>query len=132
MDKLQLRYQITMHTLLIFILAVFFNGLIKQLYVWAQPMAESLLLLFIPATYFITAAIVKDAYFSDKTRRPPFLFPMLAAGGLSLLLFLYGIYSGDFHIFESGKLSNSSCIVITTLFLLYVPLLSLVHTFRKK
>ncbi len=118
-DEYQLnsRYRIAFETLLITIVLIASNGFVKMTYIWADPLMESLVLLYIPAIYFSLRSVWKNAYFSKKEKHPGFF---IAIFGLTTLVNIYtvgtSIYHGFFVIIEEGKLVNSAGVLFLLAF----------------
>ncbi len=62
--QLQQRQKIAMQTLLLTLVLILADGIVRTGWgEWAEPMMEALLLIVLPALYFLTLAICKNAYF---------------------------------------------------------------------
>ena len=118
-DEFQIakRHRLGFQAFLLTITLIFVNGMIKMNYIWAEPMMEMLVLIYIPLTYMTVMSIWKGAYTSKKVKNPNVYIPMF---GLVVLFnwFVIGqsIWSGVFVLVEDGKLSISSGILFTTIF----------------
>ena len=118
-DEYQLnsRYRIAFETLFITIILIASNGFVKMSYIWADPLMESLVLLYIPGIYFSLRSVWKNAYFSKKEKHPGFF---IAIFGLTTLVNIYivgtSIYRGFFVIIEEGKLANGAGVLFLLAF----------------
>lgn len=119
-DEYQLknRHRIAFQTMVLMMALIWINGFFKNSYgVWAPPLLEALVLLYIPGMYFAMGSIIKNAYMSKKDS-PVFIH--ISFG----LIFLFGLFSlvpfiidGSFTFVENGQLSDRIGIVLlTTLF----------------
>lgn len=119
-DEYQLknRNRIAFQTMIILLILVMLNGFIKDSYgIWAPPIIESLVLIFIPGMYFAIMSIAKNAYFSKRDY--PVLIMLLF--GLAAVLGLFAnvpaILNRTFIFVENGQLSNQiSSLFIPILF----------------
>lgn len=118
-DEFQIakRHRLGFQAFLLTIALIVVNGMIKMNTIWAEPMMEMFVLIYIPLTYMTVAMIWKGAYTSKKVKNPNVYIPMF---GLVVLFnwFVIGqsIWSGVFVLVEDGKLSNSTGILFTTVF----------------
>lgn len=108
-DEYQLknRHQLAFQTLILIFVLVMTNGLLKESYgVWAPPLLEALILIFIPGMYFAIMSIAKNAYFRKKDY--PILVIILfgLAAVLGLFSFVPAILNGTFIFVENGQLTN--------------------------
>lgn len=108
-DEFQLasRHRIAFQTLVITFLMIMINGYVKSFYgVWAEPLLEMLVMIFIPVTYFTFMSIAKNAYLSQKDQ--PIIF-IVAMGFAAILVFatvISNITSGMFKLIEDGQLTH--------------------------
>ncbi|MCG7336671.1 hypothetical protein MHZ95_15500 [Sporosarcina sp. ACRSM] len=118
-DEFQIakRHRLGFQAFFLTIALIVANGIIKMNYIWAEPLMEMLVLMYIPLTYLTAAMIWKGAYTSKKVKNPNVYIPMF---GLVVLFnwFVIGqsIWSGVFVIVEDGMLATSSGILFTTIF----------------
>ena len=116
-DEFQIakRHRIGFQAFFLTIVIIFLNGIIKTNYIWADPMMEMLVLLYIPMMYMTVMSIWKGAYTSKKVKNPNVYIPAFALVVLfNLFVIGQSIWSGVFVLIEDGKLSNSSSILFTT------------------
>lgn len=118
-DEFQIakRHRLGFQAFFLTIALIVANGIIKMNYIWAEPLMEMLVLMYIPLTYLTAAMIWKGAYTSKKVKNPNVYIPMF---GLVVLFnwFVIGqsIWSGVFVLVEDGKLATGSGILFTTVF----------------
>lgn len=108
-DKFQLanRHRIAFQTLGVTLLMIMINGYVKFFYaVWAEPLLEALVMIYIPVIYFTLMTIVKNAYLSRRDQPVFFIVGM----GIATILFgataISNIMSGSFIFMENGQLTN--------------------------
>ena len=129
-DEFQIakRHRLGYQAFFLTIALIVVNGMIKMNTIWAEPMMEMLVLMYIPLTYMTVVMIWKGAYTSKKVKNPNVYIPMF---GLVVLFnwFVIGqsIWSGVFVLVEDGKLSNSSGILFTTIFFTLITITMIVR-----
>lgn len=129
-DEFQIakRHRLGFQAFFLTIAIIFLNGIIKTNYIWADPMMEMLVLMYLPMMYMTVMSIWKGAYTSKKVKNPNVYIPMF---GLVVLfnLFVIGqsIWSGVFVLIEDGKLSNSSSILFTTVFFTLITIVMIIR-----
>lgn len=68
-DELQVRnrQRISYQTMFLMLVLILINGIVKECFIsnWATPILEANLLVIIPALYFISMCIWKNAYFTN-------------------------------------------------------------------
>lgn len=108
-DEYQLlkRYRIGFQTMIIFALLVGINGFIKEFYIiWAPPIIEGIVLLYIPMFYFILMSLFKDAYL----RKLDTGIAMIVIIGLvvifNLFVIIQSLVYGTFSLVKDGMLSD--------------------------
>jgi len=118
-DERQLlnRYRIGYQAMILMLFLVGINGMIKEFYyVWAPPLIEANVIIYIPATYFIIMGITKDAYLRKKDHP---IFSIVSIGVFMVLciyLILSSIRLETFSLIENGQLSHSIIPVILFLY----------------
>ncbi|MDL2261366.1 hypothetical protein LJC08_03940 [Methanimicrococcus sp. OttesenSCG-928-J09] len=129
-DEKQLvdRYRISFETLMLTFILIFMSGTIKISYgQWATDNTEMIILMAIPATYFIIRSIWKGAYFSIKEKTHTWT---LAFSALICILYLativFSIYNGE-PIIENGMLSEN-----LFPFFIMLPFLAIIITYAIK
>ena len=99
------------------IVLIFVNGLIKMNYIWAEPLMEMLVLMYIPMLYMTVMSIWQGAYISKKEKNPNVYIPMLGVAVLfNWFVIGYSLWDGVFVLVKDGKLANSSSILFTATF----------------
>ncbi len=96
---------------------IFVNGFIKMNYIWAEPLMETLVLIYIPMMYMTVMAIWKGAYLSKKDKNVyMYILPMGFAVLFSWFVIGYSLWDGVFVLVVDGKLATSSSILFTATF----------------
>jgi hypothetical protein len=134
-DEYQLnnRNRIAFETLMIITLLILINGFVKMTYIWAEPLMETLVLLYIPGIYFALRSIWKNAYFSKKEKHPGFynaLFLLITL--VNLYTVVTSIYHGFFVIIEDGKLANSAGVLFMLAFTSSITIAMIARKFANK
>lgn len=109
-DELQLatRHKIAFHTLVITFLVIMIGGFVKDLYgIWAEPMLEMFVMIFIPGIYFTIMSIAKNAYLRMNDHPRIVIVLMGAATILSGSAVISNMMHGFHTIIEDGQLSDS-------------------------
>jgi len=102
------RHKIAFQTLIMLMIIILINGYFKEGYgIWARPMLEMYVLIFIPTLYFILSSIVKNAYLSRNDH--PILFILLSGFAFILTVFtnVPSLLNGTFNFVSDGQLSDS-------------------------
>ena len=113
--QIKIRHRLAFHTMLLTFVLIIGNAFIKSWYVWAEPGAEAMVLVGVPTLYFITGAVLQNAYISAKERSPwvtIILFGLLAV--VELFSFLLG---GADRLVIDGRLSTG--VLPLALFILF-------------
>lgn len=99
------------------------NGIVKMNYIWAGPLMETLVLLYIPVTYLTVMLILKGAYTSKKAKSTNVYIPMFGLVALfSLYVFVQSVWYDTFVLIEDGKLANNASILFQTIFMSLVTI----------
>ena len=129
-DEMQLlnRYKIAYQTLFVSLGLVFLNGLISERITWATPAIQSMIILVITMSYFVTFAVFKDAYIlgGNKSLKSTFLFNLVFAIIFVALIVYHEVSdrsSGLSYYFENGVISNSFCMPILAIFDVYTTII---------
>lgn len=122
-DELQVRnrQKIAYQTMFITFIIILFNGIIKEFYIaeWASPALEANILIVIPALYFISACIWKNAYFTETKKSSNIimlLFLIIGVIGIASVLF-----KKDNRI-ENNILSADNSGLVTGLFFIAISI----------
>ncbi len=113
--QIKIRHRLAFHTMLLTFVLIIANAFVKSWYVWAEPGAEAMVLVGVPTLYFITGAVLQNAYISAKERSPwvtIILFGLLAV--VELFSFLAG---GADRLVIDGRLSTG--VLPLALFILF-------------
>ncbi|MFJ7935096.1 hypothetical protein [Sporosarcina sp. NPDC096371] len=117
------RHRLGLQSFILTIVLILANGIIKMTYIWAEPLMEMLVLLYIPVTYFTVMSIWRGAYTSKKVKNPNVYIPMFGLVALfGLFVIVQSIWSGVFVMVEDGMLANSSGIVFQTTFMILITI----------
>jgi len=101
---------------------VIIGGVIESLlgFAWCSLFTLALIALWISICVFITYCVIKDAYFSLRSRRKPLMIIMMAAGiinlaiGLRNCIFEGGIFpNGQLELNFSNLLTGAACIYLS-------------------
>ncbi len=129
-DEFQLakRHRIGYQAFFLTIGLILVNGFIKMNYIWAEPMIETLVLLYIPVTYSTVMMILKGAYTSKKARNTYLYIPMFGIVALfGLFVIVQSLWSGVFVFVEDGKLANSAALLFQTTFFTLVAVTMIIR-----
>lgn len=111
------RHKYGHHAFFLTITLIIVNGIIKMNYIWAEPLMETLVLLYIPMLYMTVMAIWQGAYISKKEKNPNVYIPMLGVAVLfNWFVIGYSLWDGVFVLVVDGKLVNSASILFTATF----------------
>lgn len=134
-DEFQLanRHRIAFQSFGIAIAAIMISGYVKQFYgVWAEPLLEMLVMIYIPVMYFTTMAIVKNAYLRQKDHPVPIIIGFGMAAIMGLFSFVPAMIDGRFMFVENGQLSNQIGSVFITLFAGGISIALLIRKIRNR
>lgn len=123
--QIMTRQKVAFQTLMLTLALIFLNGLIKEQYIWASPMIESLILICIPTMYFTTVSLFKNAYLSMKEKNANsriVIFGLM--GSFSLVLFLF---FNKKEILYNGCLQNKASQLILAFFFLYLAAIMIIN-----
>ncbi|MCB5940629.1 hypothetical protein LJB68_03495 [bacterium 210820-DFI.6.52] len=124
--QLQQRQKIAMQTLLLTLVLILADGIVRTGWgEWAEPMMEALLLIVLPALYFLTLAICKNAYFGRSGSWLSWVY--LALGALFGGEFLFSWAAGRVAFVKDGLLSISIQPLVMGVFFCYIAGLSLIR-----
>ena len=108
-DEFQLatRHKIAFQSFILVLVIIGLNGYVKAGYgIWASPLLEAFILVWIPGMYFAVMSIAKNAYFSKKDY--PVLVVVVLGLGATLGVFstVLFIFSAEYPLIENGQLSD--------------------------
>jgi hypothetical protein len=99
------------------------NGIVKMNYLWANPLMEMMVLLYIPMTYLTVRLIVSGAYIRKKVKNPNVYIPMFGMVSLfSLFVIVQSIWSDVFAPIRDGKLDNSAGILFIAAYTILITI----------
>ena len=121
-------YKLSHHALMILFVMLVANALVKSTFgLWAEPMAETIILILVPGIYYVTRSIFADAYMGrrDSVRKNVFWFLILA------ILFIVPSFTlyGD-PIFDSG-LTDTAAPLLTGIFFLFIAAAHIASLWKK-
>ena len=126
--QLEKRHRLGYRAFFLTLVLILVNGFIKMNYIWAEPLMEMLVLMYIPVTYLTVIAILKGAYISKKEKNPNVYIPMLGVVVLfNWFVIGYIVWSGMFVLIEDGKLATSSSLLFTTIFFTLVTMAMIIR-----
>ncbi|MCZ2259308.1 hypothetical protein [Sporosarcina sp. G11-34] len=108
-DEFQLanRHRVGFQTLILVMSLIGLNGYFKASYgIWASPLLESFVLVWIPGMYFAVMSIAKNSYFNGNDYRGPFIVLLALAALMGLFSTVPFIIDKDFPLIENGQLSD--------------------------
>ena len=128
------RQKIAFRTFLITLILVFLNGIIAEMYVWAAPIIQAMIILVLATGYFTTCAIFKNAYLNRKVKNPyvnVFLFAIL---GISNAVVSFSSLSrlGRAYLIHDGKLGDGIMPLILGVFFLYISVITLIKVISER
>ncbi|MEK5036749.1 hypothetical protein [Sporosarcina sp. FSL K6-3457] len=111
------RHRYGHHAFFLTIALIFVNGFIKMNYIWADPLMEMMVLVYIPLTYITVMSAWKGAYLSRKDKNTYLYIPMFGFVALfNWSIIGYTLWDGMFVLVKDGKLAISSSILFTTIY----------------
>ena len=106
------RHRYAHHAFFLTMVLIVVNGFIKMNYIWADPLMEMMVLLYIPMTYLTVRLIVSGAYIRKKEKNSNVYIPMFGMVSLfSLFVIVQSIWSDVFAPIRDSKLDNSAGIL---------------------
>lgn len=118
-DELQLlnRYKIGFQAMIIFAVLVLLNGLIKEhVTVWATPLTEAFIIIYVPLIYFFTMALIKNAYFRKMDDLNVIIIIFGIVLTINTIVTFFSIAEGTFVLIENNKLSSSITQLLLNIF----------------
>lgn len=110
-------------SLILLSLLLLVNGFIKENYIWAQPLAESAALLFLPILLFTTITIIK----AENTKRSGrIIITFAAVGFVNIGIMIFTGSKVGFSLIANGQLTDSACILLAAIIFLYQAVLLLI------
>ena len=112
------RHRIGNQAFFLTIALIVINGIVKMNYLWADPLMEMLVLMYIPVTYMTVMIAWKGAYLSRTDKNSYLYIPMFWFVALfNWSIIGYTLWdSGMFVLVKDGKLAPSSSILFTTIY----------------
>jgi hypothetical protein len=108
-DEFQLatRHKIAFQSFILVLVLIGINGYVKAGYgIWASPLREAFILVWIPGMYFAVMSIAKNAYFS-RNDYPVFSIILLGlAATMGFFSTVPFIFSAEYPLIENGQLSD--------------------------
>jgi len=128
-DEKQLvdRYRISFETMWLTFVLILISGMIKIFHgPWAAANTEMIILLSLPATYFIIRSVMKSAYFSRTEKSYTWTLIIFAAIGILNLATIIIIALGGDPFIENGILTENLFQFFIALPLLSIPITYLI------
>lgn len=116
-------YSFVAFYILVFLIVI--DGIIKEFYIWADPLAEAMVLLYFP---IIIIAHGKRELQSKKSIFFAVILLIIAGIAIWATILIY-LHNGYFLI-KNGKLANSSCLFLVGLLFIYEAILMLIKSFK--
>lgn len=122
------RQRIAFETLFITFVLVFLNGWITSSYLWAPPMIQALIVVIFPTMYFVTRAVFKNAYLSNKVKHPLSNTAFFVGLGVVNLIVAFSAYRnlGVKHFFDHGRLTANISPIILAIFFIHIGTMILI------
>lgn len=125
------RHRYGHHAFILTMVLIVVNGIVKMNYIWADPLMEMIVLMYIPLTYLTVMAILNGAYISRKDKSSSFYIPMFRIVSLfSLFVIAQSIWSGVFTPIKDGKLDNSAGILFIAAYSTFMTIAMIVRRRR--
>ena len=122
------RHRYGHHAFFLTIALIVVNGIAKMNYIWADPLMELLVLMYIPVTYLTVMLILKGAYLSRKDKNAYLHIPMFGIVALfGLFVIVQSVWSGVFVIVEGGMLARSAGLLFQTTFFTLVAVAMIIR-----
>ena len=111
------RHRYGYHAFFLTMALIVVNGIVKMNYIWADPLMELMVLMYLPLTYLTVMLILKGAYISRKDKNTYLYIPMFGFVVLfNWSVIGYTLWDGMFVLVKNGKLAVSSSILFTTIY----------------
>lgn len=128
------RHKIEAQSLIVMIALVFINGQVSKNYMWADPDVQSYFIMMIPIIYFVTLAIFKNAYLSNRTKYPVFtVILFLGFGALMAKKPIIGFSEmGIGYFIENMKLTEGSVELLLSVVFMHTGTMLLIKCLIEK
>lgn len=125
------RHRIGNQAFFLTIALIVINGIVKMNYLWADPLMEMLVLMYIPLIFVAVMLILKGAYLSRKDKNSYLYIPMFGFASLfSLFVLAQSVWSGVFAPIKDGKLDNSASILFIAAYSTFMTIAMIVRRRR--
>ena len=125
------RHRYGYYAFILMMVLIVMNGVVKMNYVWADPLMETLVLMYIPVTYLTVMLILKGAYASRNDKNTNLYIPLFRIVALfSLFVLGQSIWSGVFAPIRDGKLDNSAAILFIAAYSTFMTIAMIVRRRR--
>lgn len=122
-DELQVRnrQRIAYQTMFFMLIMLLINGIIKEFFIgeWASPMVEANIMIVLPALYFVSACIWKNAYFTEIILSTDVIMVIFMLGGLASVV---ASFTGDRSFIVDNMLMPVNILLITGIFFLLISI----------
>ncbi|WP_172370603.1 hypothetical protein [Sporosarcina jiandibaonis] len=108
-DEFQIsnRHRIGFQSFILAMILIGLNGYIKAGYgIWASPLLEAFIMVWIPGLYFAVMSISKNAYFSKNDYPIALVFLLGLAATMGVFSTVPFIFSEEYPLIENGQLSD--------------------------
>lgn len=128
------RYKIGYQSFFLIVVLIAVNISVSKKYAWADPDVQLYFIIMLALTYFAAMAIFKNAYLSNRTKRPIFYAVFLTVFGVyALKAHIFGLSeAGMGYIFENGQLTRNSASMIYPVFLMSAGTMFMAKYFIEK
>lgn len=125
--QISVRHKIAFQSLLLTHVLALVNGIAATQHPWAPPMVQATFIIAIPALYFVTLAVFKNAYLGNRTRRPA--LTGLFALTLGLLNGAAVWFGPERRPLENGALTGDILPLLLGIFWGYIGIIILIKYF---
>jgi len=134
-DEKQLidRYRISFETMWLTFVLILISGM-RQIFhgTWAAANTEMIILLSLPATYFIIRSVLKGAYFSKKEKHTTFTLILFAFIGIVNIITIVTYVMRGLPLIENGVLTENLFQLFLALPFLSIPIAYLIKKMSDK
>jgi hypothetical protein len=134
-DEKQLidRYRISFETMILTFLLIMLSGMVKIFHgQWTTDNTEMIILLSLPATYFMIRSVMKGAYFSKKEKHTTFTLILFAFIGIVNVITIVTYVMRGLPLIENGVLTENLFQLFLALPFLSIPIAYLIKKMTDK
>ena len=128
------RQKIAFTTFTITLILVFLNGVIANMYEWAAPLIQAMVILMLSTGYFVTCAIFKNAYLSQKVKKSYInVFSFAILGILNAVISFSSLSRlGRAYLIHDGKLGDGIMPLLLGIYFLYLSAIALIKAILER